>query len=173
MAEDSCRNSYSPTRPDATPGSTTSENEEDDNRPREDREMDMSTQFGSKKMPEGKMTFFVYVLSFFAAIGGFLFGYDTGVVSGASLQIQKYYELDDVSWELIVSITIAGAAVGAALGGPVNEYLGRRWTMIVASVVFTVGAGCMAASPKCTWKVLLTGRLIIGLGIGKFGRILK
>ena len=123
---------------------------------------------GGKTESDTKMTLYLYLLSFFAAIGGFLFGYDTGVVSGAMLYVDLYYDgLTDLQQEMIVSVTIGAAAVGAALGGNINEWLGRKKTLILASFVFTVGAVCMASSPPKYWQVLFVGRLIVGIGIGE------
>lgn len=157
-------------------GDTTTDSEKDENDELEEGEMlvPASTRFSnssgrqkSKKTSETKMTIYVYMLSLFAAIGGFLFGYDTGVVSGAMLLVDRYYNLSAIQHELVVSVTIAAAAVGAAFGGSINEWIGRRKALILASVVFTAGAGCMAGSPRAYWEVLFTGRMIVGLGIGK------
>lgn len=60
---------------------------------------------------------FVYMLTFLSAIGGFLFGYDTGVVSGAMLLLREEFALDSVRQELVVSVTIAAAAIFAVVAG--------------------------------------------------------
>ena len=107
---------------------------------------------------------FVYTLTLLSAIGGFLFGYDTGVISGAMILIQPIFGLSTLWTELIVSITIGAAALFAMLGGVFNSYLGRKPTILIASTVFTVGAIVMGvANDK---EVLLVGRLIVGIGIG-------
>ncbi|XP_069100999.1 proton myo-inositol cotransporter-like [Argopecten irradians] len=107
---------------------------------------------------------FVYVLTFFSALGGFLFGYDTGVISGAMILLRNEFNLSSVWQELIVSVTVAAAAVFALVGGCLNDRLGRRPVIMVASIVFTAGAVCMAiAGDK---YLLLTGRIIVGAGIG-------
>ena len=59
---------------------------------------------------------FVYVLTFFSAIGGFLFGYDTGVISGAMILLRDEFVLDLVWQEMVVSVTIAAAAFFALIG---------------------------------------------------------
>ena len=116
---------------------------------------------------------FVYVISFFSIIGGFLFGYDTGVIAGALLELEKDFTLDVTKKELIVSVTVVGAALGALCGGPVNEKLGRKPTIMIASIIFAVGALMMGVVPtgegieKWSWLIVLAGRLIVGLGIGK------
>lgn len=112
----------------------------------------------------GSGTGFLYVLTVFAALGGFLFGYDTGVVSGAMIRVREWFGLDSTWQELIVSVTIAAAAIAAALGGPFSDLLGRRITVLIASIVFTVGAVVMGVAPD-EW-VLLIGRIVVGFGIG-------
>ncbi|CAE1255330.1 SLC2A13 [Acanthosepion pharaonis] len=108
---------------------------------------------------------FIYILTFFSALGGFLFGYDTGVISGAMILLRNTFLLSSVWQELVVSVTIAGAAVFAIVGGLLNDRIGRRPTIMIASVVFTVGAFCMGMAPDK--YVLLGGRIIVGAGIGK------
>ena len=109
----------------------------------------------------------VYALTCLSAIGGFLFGYDTGVVSGAMLLIEDDpdIQLSDTVWtELIVSATVAAAWLFALIGGPLNEYLGRKLTILTASVIFTSGGIVMGLSGSK--EMLLIGRLIVGSGIG-------
>ena len=107
---------------------------------------------------------FLLALTFFAALGGFLFGYDTGVVSGAMLKIRQDFHLAPLYQELIVSMTIAGAAVAALVAGPFADLFGRKPILLVAAFVFTMGAVIMAVAPY-PW-VLLIGRLVVGVGVG-------
>ena len=107
---------------------------------------------------------FLLALTFFSALGGFLFGYDTGVVSGAMLKIRKDFNLSAVYQELIVSMTIAGAAIAALTAGPLSDLFGRRPVLLLASFVFTIGAIVMSAAPSPL--VLLIGRFIVGVGVG-------
>ena len=107
---------------------------------------------------------FVIILTLFAALGGFLFGYDTGVVSGAMLKIKASFSLTSIWVELIVSVTIASAAVSAVVAGFLCDLIGRRWTLIIASLVFTGGAVIVSTSLH-SW-MLLIGRLVLGVGIG-------
>ncbi|KAG7260612.1 hypothetical protein CRUP_008634 [Coryphaenoides rupestris] len=108
---------------------------------------------------------FVFVLTFFSALGGFIFGYDTGVVSGAMLLLKREMGSMDALWqELVVSSTVGAAAVSALLGGALNGALGRRVCILLASGVFAVGGVVLSIAPdKVT---LLLGRVIVGLGIG-------
>ncbi|CAG5118305.1 unnamed protein product [Candidula unifasciata] len=89
----------------------------------------------STKESNSESTVYVWTLAFFAAIGGFLFGYDTGVVSGAMLLIKKEFGLSSLWQELIVSITIGGAFLAALVGGFLNDLIGRKKMTIVASFV--------------------------------------
>lgn len=110
-------------------------------------------------------TGFVYVLAFFSALGGFLFGYDTGVVSGAMLLLKKEMNLDNLWQELVVSSTVGAAALSSLCGGALNGWLGRRLCILGASFTFSVGGIVLSLAPDK--ETLLVGRLIVGLGIGK------
>ncbi|KAL6106290.1 slc2a13 [Pungitius sinensis] len=107
---------------------------------------------------------FLYVLAFFSALGGFLFGYDTGVVSGAMLLLKEEMNLSALWQELLVSSTVGAAALSALAGGSLNGWLGRRACILLASLVFGIGGVVMSLAPD---KVaLLVGRVTVGLGIG-------
>lgn len=109
-------------------------------------------------------TGFVYVLAFFSALGGFLFGYDTGVVSGAMLLLKKEMNLDNLWQELVVSSTVGAAALSSLCGGALNGWLGRRVCILVASFTFSIGGVVLSLAPDK--ETLLVGRVIVGLGIG-------
>ncbi|CAN1130472.1 Inositol transporter 4 [Linum perenne] len=101
------------------------------------------------------------------ALSLLLFGYDTGVISGALLYIQEDFEsVDKHTWlqETIGSMAVAGAIVGAAIGGFLNNSLGRRKSILGADIVFFIGAIVMGAAPN-PW-VIVVGRLLVGLGVG-------
>lgn len=110
---------------------------------------------------------FVYVVAVFSALGGFLFGYDTGVVSGAMLLLKRQLSLDALWQELLVSSTVGAAAVSALAGGALNGAFGRRAAILLASALFTAGSAVLAAANNK--ETLLAGRLVVGLGIGEFG----
>ncbi|XP_037496294.1 inositol transporter 4 isoform X1 [Jatropha curcas] len=110
---------------------------------------------------------YVLRLALSAGIGGFLFGYDTGVISGALLYIREDFEsVNKKTWlqETIVSMAVAGAIIGAAVGGYTNDKFGRKISILFSDVVFFVGALVMAAAPA-PW-VIIVGRLLVGLGVG-------
>jgi MFS transporter, SP family, sugar:H+ symporter len=101
---------------------------------------------------------------FFGALGGMLFGYDTGVISGAILFISEDLKLTPALEGLVVASLLLGAAVGAACAGPLSDRLGRRNLIIVAAILFTIGAIGAALSPSVT--VLVLFRVVLGLAVG-------
>jgi SP family galactose:H+ symporter-like MFS transporter len=107
---------------------------------------------------------FVHIAAGFAALGGLLFGYDTGVISGAELFFKNDFTLSTFALEVIVSGVLAGAAVGALAGGRLADLFGRRRMLILTAVIFAAGAilCAIAISPA----MLIAGRIIVGLGIG-------
>ncbi|KAL6087764.1 hypothetical protein STEG23_031228 [Scotinomys teguina] len=107
---------------------------------------------------------FVYAAAAFSALGGFLFGYDTGVVSGAMLLLRRQMRLGAMWQELLVSGAVGAAAVAALAGGALNGALGRRSAILLASALCTVGSAVLAAAANK--ETLLAGRLVVGLGIG-------
>lgn len=113
---------------------------------------------------EGVLTPPMLLLAIFSAIGGFLFGYDTGVVSGAMLLVREEFELSTLWHESIVSATIAAAWLAALCAGPLADRAGRRLVILGASVLFTIGSAVMAAAPEK--ETLLVGRIVVGLAIG-------
>ncbi len=98
----------------------------------------------------------VYFIAAVAATGGFLFGYDTGVISGALLFLKQSFALNATTQEIAVSAVLAGAIVGAIVAGRLNDAFGRKKTLLLLAVIFTVGALLTA----------LVCRVIVGLGIG-------
>lgn len=107
---------------------------------------------------------FVFVTAALAALNGLLFGFDTGIISGAFLFIDESFRLSPLVEGIVVSGATAGAAFGAALGGRLADRLGRRRLIFVGAVVFFVGSLLMAVAP--TVPVLVAGRLIDGVAIG-------
>jgi MFS transporter, SP family, galactose:H+ symporter len=107
---------------------------------------------------------YVLLIASVAALGGLLFGYDTGVISGAILFITKEFSLDTRTAEFTISIVLIGCIGGAAAAGGLADRIGRRPTLLNAGLVFFVGAIISALAP--TDGVLLLGRLVVGIGIG-------
>jgi sugar porter (SP) family MFS transporter len=107
----------------------------------------------------------VVLASGVTALGGLLFGYDTGVVSGALLFLKNDFGgLSSFQQELVTSLLLVGAAVGALFAGRIADRIGRRPTVLGTAVVFVLGVMLAAFTP--TFPVLLVARVIIGLAVG-------
>lgn len=99
------------------------------------------------------------------ALGGLLFGYDTGVVSGALLFLQDSFgHLDAFDKELVTSLLLVGAAVGALGAGRLADRIGRRPTILITAAVFIAGVLGAAFSPAFPMLVIM--RFVIGLAVG-------
>lgn len=109
---------------------------------------------------------FVYLLTLFAALGGFLFGYDTSVISGAMILLRNEFGLSSLWQELIVSITVGAAALFALIAGCLNSKLGRRGVILISCVVFTLAAVLMGISVDR--YMLVSGRVLAGAAIGMY-----
>jgi SP family galactose:H+ symporter-like MFS transporter len=107
---------------------------------------------------------FVYAAAAISALGGMLFGYDTGVISGAILFVEQDFGLSDFMVGAVVSAVLLGAAVGAAFGGDLADHVGRRKVIILAAVIFALGAVGTALAPNVL--LLLFGRVVVGIAIG-------
>ncbi|CAL5016193.1 unnamed protein product [Urochloa decumbens] len=110
---------------------------------------------------------YVLALTGAAGIGGFLFGYDTGVISGALLYIRDEFPAVRDNYflqETIVSMALVGAMLGAAGGGWINDAYGRKKSTLLADLMFALGSlvMCAAGGPY----ILILGRLLVGLGVG-------
>jgi MFS transporter, SP family, sugar:H+ symporter len=101
---------------------------------------------------------------FFGALGGLLFGYDTGVISGAILFITEDFGLSPFMQGAVVAALLLGAMVGAALAGALSDRMGRRRLIIAAAITFTVGALAAAAAPGA--GALVAARFVLGLAVG-------
>ncbi|KAI3469228.1 hypothetical protein Pfo_025891 [Paulownia fortunei] len=106
---------------------------------------------------------YIMRLALSAGIGGLLFGYDTDD-SFAIMENESLFVYVCILKETIVSMAVAGAIIGAALGGWINDSFGRKISILVADVLFFAGAIIMAVAPA-PWMIIL-GRIFVGLGVG-------
>lgn len=106
----------------------------------------------------------VYLISAITAVGGFLFGYDTGVISGALLFIKEDFALSPIMEGVVVSSILGGAIVGAFGCGPLSDKWGRRRTLVGIAIVFAIGS--LAAAFAWSVTVLVAARIILGLSVG-------
>ena len=106
----------------------------------------------------------VVALASTAALGGFLFGYDSAVINGAAQAIKSVFGLSDFALGFVVSIALIGSAIGAWFAGSLADRFGRRKVMLVAAALFLVAA-IGQAFPLGIWDLLLW-RFIGGAGIG-------
>src|SRR6476660_5864811 len=99
-----------------------------------------------------------------AALGGFLFGYDSAVINGAVSAIEQQFHADAASLGFAVASALLGAAAGALVAGRLADHLGRLAVMKVAASLFLVSAIVAGLAPSLLW--LIIGRVIGGLGVG-------
>jgi MFS family permease len=118
---------------------------------------------------------FVTRLGLIASMSGLLFGYDTGVVSGAIVFIRSEFGLMEEPFlvEIIVASTILAAAVSAMHGHYLLDRKGRKQTLVIASIIFVLGSVVMALAgivagvqSKMGYTTLVVGRIIVGIAIG-------
>lgn len=99
-----------------------------------------------------------------AALGGLLFGYDTGVISGALLFLTPAFHLTSTTAEIAVSAVLIGAILGAVVGGKLADAVGRKKALIILGIIFACGAILTAIAPNL-WT-FIAFRIIVGFGIG-------
>lgn len=99
-----------------------------------------------------------------AALAGLLFGFDTGIISGALLFIEQGFPLTTFMKELIVSSVLLGAMIGSLSSGHLTDYYGRRKIILVISAMFIIGT--LVAALASSVNAILFGRLCIGIAIG-------
>lgn len=136
---------------------------------------------------EAPVTLKAYLICAFAAFGGIFFGYDTGWMSGvlampyvitqytglpappggtsdAAVKLQGEFHLTARDQSLTTSILSAGTFFGAIIAGDVADFIGRRLTIIVGCLVFSIG--CILEIASTSLGLMVPGRFIAGLGVG-------
>ncbi len=99
-----------------------------------------------------------------ASLGGLLFGYDTGVISGALLFLRDEFALSPTMQGVVTSSVLVGATLGAALGGALTDRYGRRRIIIVMAALFALGSLLSAAASGVA--MLVAARLLLGVAVG-------
>ena len=107
---------------------------------------------------------FVKVIAVIATLGGLLFGYDTGVISGALLFMGNELHLTPFTTGLVTSSLLFGAAFGALFSGHFAAAAGRRKIIIILAVIFAVGALGTSLAPDVHWMIFF--RLVLGVAVG-------
>ncbi|MBB4688759.1 sugar porter family MFS transporter [Amycolatopsis jiangsuensis] len=104
------------------------------------------------------------VIAGVSSLGGLLFGYDTGIISGALPAIAGAFDLAETGQQLVTSAIVVGAILGAYASGRLSDRLGRRPAIIVAGAVFAIGAVLAAVAPEA-WTLGIA-RLVLGFAVG-------
>ena len=107
---------------------------------------------------------YLVFLSVVAALGGFLFGYDTAVISGTIAQVTQLFQLDSLQQGWYVGCALIGSIVGVLMAGILSDITGRKQTMIFSAILFSASAiGCAFST---NFNQLVIYRIIGGVGIG-------
>ncbi len=106
----------------------------------------------------------VFTWSIIVALGGFIFGFDVAVISGAEQAIQSYWQLTTIEHGFTVSIALIGTIVGALTGGIPSDKLGRKKTLIIIAVCFLLAS--LGTAMANSWYLFLIFRFLGGVGVG-------
>lgn len=107
---------------------------------------------------------YLIFLSVVAALGGFLFGYDAAVISGTISQVTARFSLDEIQVGWFVGCALIGSIIGVLMAGKLSDHWGRKVTMLVAAVFFSVsGIACAFVG---SFEQLVVARILGGIGIG-------
>lgn len=110
----------------------------------------------------------IYFITIVITLGGLLFGYDTGVINGTQFYFSKYFELTGALKGFIVSSALLGALVGAAFSGVISKSIGRKSSLIIAAILFSIsawGSGLPSMLPESI-TLMVIFRMIGGIAIG-------
>lgn len=111
---------------------------------------------------------YLILITIVSAMGGLLFGYDTGVINGSQYYFSQYFELDAAMKGWVVGSALIGCFFGAILAGPLSKGIGRKYSLIISAVLFSIsawGSGLPEFMPQSV-TLLVVFRLLGGLGIG-------
>lgn len=107
-----------------------------------------------------------FLVGVFASLGSLLFGYDLGVIAQvvASKNFKAKFQAQENEEGAVVSVFTGGAFVGAALAGPLGDFIGRRKTILIGAIIFLLGGALQTGAQALSY--LYSGRLIAGVGVG-------
>ncbi|MFN4762229.1 sugar porter family MFS transporter [Gillisia sp. Q332] len=111
---------------------------------------------------------YLILITIVSALGGLLFGYDTGVINGSQYYFSQYFDLDPGMKGWVVGSALIGCFVGAIVAGPLSKAIGRKYSLIISAILFSLsawGSGLPAFLPESV-SLLVMFRLLGGLGIG-------
>jgi SP family arabinose:H+ symporter-like MFS transporter len=106
----------------------------------------------------------LFLVTLVAAVGGFLFGYDTAVINGANQYLKVHFGLDPIHEGMAGASAILGCIPGAMLAGFLSDRWGRRKVLFVCAILYAL-SGLLSAMPR-TFTEFLAARFLSGLGIG-------
>ncbi|KAL5788547.1 hypothetical protein ACOSP7_005496 [Xanthoceras sorbifolium] len=118
--------------------------------------------FDVQKKP--KRNKFAFACAILASMTSILLGYDIGVMSGAAIFIQEDLKISDVQVEVLVGTLNIYSLVGSAAAGRTSDWIGRRYTIVLAGAIFFAGALLMGFSTN--YAFLMVGRFVAGIGVG-------
>ncbi|WOG82419.1 hypothetical protein DCAR_0101583 [Daucus carota subsp. sativus] len=107
---------------------------------------------------------YAFACAILASMTSVLLGYDTGVMSGAAMYIKRDLHFTDVQIEVIVGIINIYSLLGSAAAGKTSDLIGRRYTMVLAGIIFFLGAILMGLATNFVF--LMVGRFVAGIGVG-------
>jgi len=106
----------------------------------------------------------ILTIGFLGALAGLLFGLDTGVISGALQFVAKDFSLSETMQERVVGALMLGAAGGAVLAGWLSYYIGRKYCLIAAALLFIIGSLLCGLTPNV--EILVAARILLGIALG-------
>lgn len=114
--------------------------------------------------PKKKINKYAAACAVVGSMISIIFGYDTGVMSGAMIFIKEEFVVKESHIEVLAGVLNLCALLGSLLAGRTSDHIGRRFTIVLASIIFMLGSILMGYSPN--YAVLITGRCVAGIGVG-------
>lgn len=111
-----------------------------------------------------KISIFIIMSIIISSVGGIIFGYDTGIIGGAIVFIGKQFHINDFMQDIIVSMSLLGAMIGALLAGPLADKYGCKINLFISGICFAAGAVVSGYSNSI--ELLTLARILQGIGVG-------